>query len=237
MKQHTPETIAAALRGQLSVEECDQLARTCETLRVERRARLADISPTYPGLPISKQSATYRDTYLADPVALKREQEQLRSEIDYLDSLEFMCAEAREAAVTERARNEIPKAVKRLPTQIKTALAALEQLEQAIAAANVDLACIAEFERLEGKTFPFDDDRLAALLELRNRLWQPVLLQVPTHLPGDPESAEAQAYPKSWALSYKQRGVNGPAVTSRRPPKDINPFDYSSEPVVRIRAK
>lgn len=229
--KHSIESIAEALRGHPSSHECDELTRACEPLRVERRARLREITPIR-GLPFTDQPAGYRSAILTDPQAPGKERERLLAELEQIDALGWACSAARETALDAEARAAIPKAGKRLPALVEKVRHSLSDLQAAVGEVNEIFAVLGEYPRLPGKEMPLNDAQLAAVLELRNELWQPLRMNVLT-LPDDPEAAKD--YPLSWELSYERRG--GPAsatIVSRKPPRDIDPFQYSSEPSIRI---
>lgn len=217
--QFTIESIKKTLDGQPTVEECSALTRACEPLRVERRARLAEITPAYPGLPITKQQQTFREAFLRDPRALKEEQERLRMEISQLDALESMVTEAHEAALDARARVEIPKAVRKLPALVGRLQKAITEVDAAIADINVHMEIVGDFARLPNSKLPYDDSQLAALLNLRNSLWQPRILQVVSDLMPNEESEKK--YGKSWPLVFERRR-DGHTITTRRPPIHVD---------------
>jgi hypothetical protein len=233
--KHTIQSIAAALRGNPSSTECDELARACEPLRAERRARLLEITPTR-GLPFADQPAGYREGILRDPHGPGHEREKLLGEIQQLEALESATSAAREAALNAEAAVAIPKARKKVPALVDKVRTTLAELKGAVADANAAFAVIGDYERLPGKQRPFNDDELAAILEVRNELWQPVHLQVPGVLSADPDGADAREFPRSWDLSYERIGPrDSPVITSRRPPtKSWHPGMYSDEEVIRV---
>jgi hypothetical protein len=198
----------------------------------ELRARQAVITPsTAPTIvpdPPDVVAATLKGL---DAVRdLERERQDVRAELTLLSRLQTLAfAAAAEAHITE-LRDAIPRAVKNVPALADHVRETLSAYEAAIGSLQAALNVIAEFENA-GLPYPFDDDELAELLVLRNRVWSPPAFEVPAHVPpfleGDQRIPSVppiivaserdkivRAFPKSYKLLYE---VAGGAVRTRRP--------------------
>jgi len=236
-KNMTATEIGAALARKPSSTECHELVRACEPRRVELRARLSAITPS--NMPqIIPDPPAVAEAMLKGPAAvleLNRERELALIELDQLDRLEGLCNAAAQEARMAELRKAIPAAVKSVPALADHVRESLSAFEAAVAALQDALRIVGEFDNA-GVPYPFDDDGLAALLELRNRCWFPAQFEVPHNIPpfieGDQEIPSVppttvknardeivRNYPRSYALLYEVRGgANGGTVTVRRSP-------------------
>ncbi len=233
-KAMTLGQIGAALQKKPSAVECHELVLECNRRRQQIKARLSAIDPSgRPGLvPDPPEVVSAMAKGIQGVIALKQEREELTLELEQMDRVERLCHRAEAEARQTVLRAEIPNAVKKLPRLVEHLRETMANYDAAIAATQETLNIIAEFDSA-GVEYPFDDDQLAELLDLRHRAWQPRLLGVPhcvpmtdEHEPG-PVGELVKKFAKSWALLYvTYSGASHGMLTTRKPPAVVDVPEY-----------
>lgn len=213
MSTMTATEIGAAIAKNPSSAECDGLSRELDARNREVKARIEAIAPNDKPErdPPARREALLTSTEAV--LALDRELELLRIELDQIDRLGYLLHEARERALTEEARRDIPIAARKLPKLMDRARQAAAAYDATLAELQAVLDVCREFDRLESREMPYSDDVLRELLEIREAAWRARLV----HVPHDVHPHEGRAkHPKSWPLVYAQ---HGDAIRRRNPPR------------------
>ena len=223
------DDILAALRRARTEDECWTIIRAAERRMSEIRERISQITqPALAWLTPPERAEAMRKG-LAAVEALDREEEQLRRELDFLNSYVLgECDRRREQLEAERLRREIPHAVKKLPGAITRVREHLAALDDAIAALNALAETIRRHEDA-GLPWPdaLDDEALAQLYQLRLDVWQRRdVFALGKHL----LLREPQRFPRSFDLCYERRGGKYDPTIRERTPYPVHPLDVG-EPI------
>ncbi len=194
MKPLDASQIADRLSRCRSPEDFDEKVRSCNSQRQAIRDRIFAIVPQIGGTAPPERAKAETESPAAIRL-LDDEVKTLRDETEFLDNLERRIYEAREAARLDQLRETFPRALRELPKANNRLHHAIRALDTILQEHRATVEVIARFGEIE-KPFPFTDDQLADLIELREKLW--TVRTVATLLP--PE--DWQQYIKSWALTY-----------------------------------
>jgi hypothetical protein len=216
----TADRISAELRAKPSIARLEVLPRDCSARReaIRERQMLIARSPTPSAIP---HGAVRRAALSVEAnSALDAEEESLQRELQLLDDLERLSNEQLEAAKLEAARAAAPGARRKLPAAGERIRKALRELDAAIAASGALLEPLAAVAAAPGEKFPLDDDEAAALLELRELVWQ--RRDVPALIPMSRET-----HPKAWGIFHEVRSDGyGERITRRPGPIRVYLPDY-----------